>query len=177
MALITSARIQELKAKIKAECLRRSKTGSVAQYGQGTYDFTAIPDKNVIVAKEHYEKMAVPLNAINSDNQPYVNGERVASETEILNMEAKVAIYESRSITDNQASDCKSSCTGLCYSCTGQCVSACSGCSGCSGCGGACSYGCSGGCSGCSGCGNACSSGCGGTCSFNCSSVCARTST
>ena len=189
MALIDSARLNDIKARVKKECSRRNRTGSVASYAGASYDYTVVPADGVTILEEHYEKLAVPLNAINSTMQPDVDGDRIISDAELDAMEAMLTQLEARAYYDKSATDCSASCTGMCYSCTGTCSGGCSGCSGCSGCGGACSNSCSGGCdSSCStSCGNdgcvgscvischaGCTGSCGTTCSFcsgNCSGV------
>lgn len=164
MAMITAERLNALKEKVKAECLRRCYTGSVADYGGSAYDFTSAAASGNRIASEHYEKNAVPLNAISGDIPTSVP--RVASEAEIAAMEEKVVSLAS---IGNQASN-----SGCAASCTGLCQGGCSGsCSGCSGCGGACSYSCTGSCSGsCTGsCQNSCALGCA-TCSGGCGDNC-----
>ena len=165
MALITAERFNNLKAAIKAECLRRSHTGSVAGYGGADYDYAAVPAAGVTIRQEHYSKNAVPMNAINSGAFPLPGDyEKIIAEGDLAQMESSVAAWATRGLAtaeDNSASDCAASCTGLCHSCTGQCVSGCSSCTGtctgsCSGCSGSCSGGCQGGCGGCGGCGGDC---------------------
>ena len=43
MAVLKSERLKTLKAKVKAEMLRRSKSGSVAAYGGADYDYSVAP--------------------------------------------------------------------------------------------------------------------------------------
>ena len=169
MALITAERFNNLKAAIKAECLRRSHTGSVAGYGGADYDYAAVPAAGVTIRKEHYSKNAVPMNAINSGTFPLPGDyEKIIAEGDLAQMESSVAAWATRGLAtaeDNSASDCAASCTGLCHSCTGQCVSGCTG--SCTGtCTGTCTGGCQGGCGGCGGCVGC--GGCGGDCA-NCS--------
>lgn len=183
MSTIKADRFTALKAKVKAECLRRSYSGSVADYGGAAYDYTETPAAGKTVRQEHRDKLSGPLRAINPDGIAQHTGSGAVSETELAAMETKVTAWAARSITDTSGSDCKSGCTGACY--TG-CVTGCSGCSGCSGgcsggcrgCGSGCPSGCSGcgsGCpSGCSGCGSGCPSGCSGTCDTGCDSTCGR---
>lgn len=159
-----------LKAKVRAEMLRRSRTGSVAAYGGTDYDFTAVPQDGGPLLGEHLKKNLVPMQAVNDADLPVYPGPLTREGQEA--METKIDAWKTRSITDRSASDCKSSCTGTCYTgCTTGCYT---GCSGCSGCGGACSSSCTGTCSGgCSGCSGTCSggcTGCSGTCSGECTS-------
>ena len=182
-ALITADRIIALKTKIKNECARRSLQGSVAAYAGTAYDFTTTPAKNGLAKKEHYEKLVIPMNAINSANTPTTAG--IISDANIQRLETNVVVYATRSQYDKTASDCSSSCTGLCYTtCSGSCSGGCSGCTSCSGgCSGCtnCSGGCSGGCTGycvdtcadlCGGQCTSCVGGCGGTCQVGCVSRC-----
>lgn len=189
MSMISADRLNTLKAKVKAECLRRQYTGSVAAYGGTAYDYTVAPATGGVARKEHYEKLAVPMNAINATDTPATDGARIISESEIAAMETKVAAYAQRSIYDTSGTDCSASCTGMCYSCTSctscsgcsGCGDACTSCTGCSGCSGSCTDACTGSCSGCYGCGMGCATacttgctGCTGTCQgcSSCSGTC-----
>lgn len=171
MAVLKAERFTTLKSKVKAEVLRRNRSGSVASYGGAAYDYKIQPAKGTVILQEHLDKLSVPLSAINSNAVPGKTGKRVLSEAELANMEAKVTAWSARSMTDRSGSDCKSGCTGTCY--TG-CATGCTGCgsgcpSGCSGCG----SGCPNTCSSCgSSCGDACSDGCGDACGGNCWDAC-----
>lgn len=175
MAHIDAARFTALKARVQAECRRRCYIGSVVDYGSSDYAYEHAPAEGNRVDEEHYEKLAVPLAAINSDRVPGTDGARIVSEEELAGFEATLTLFESRAMTDRTQGDCKTSCTGACYTgctgtCTGGCGSGCSGtctggCSGCSGCSGSCR-------GGCSGCGSGCASTCSGTCSGGCSDTC-----
>ena len=179
--------LNSLKASVKSECQRRQYTGSVTSYAGTGYDYTNTPTAGNVAAKEHYEKIAVPMNAISGDID--VNAVRVISETELTTLNTKIKTLAAIDMTVAQANTgCAASCTGLCS--TG-CATGCTGCSGCSGCGGSCSYDCTG-CSGCSGCGGSCSYGCtncanncsygcggscGDSCAYNCSGGCRQSCT
>lgn len=196
MGLIDSAKLNDLKARVKKECNRRNMTGSVAAYAGASYDYTVIPSDDSIALQEHYEKLAVPLNAINNKLQVDTSGNRIISESELNAMESLLTKLEARQYYDNSATDCSASCTGMCYSCTGTCSGGCTGCNGCSGCGGTCSYDCGGSCDdlcamncgydGCVGqcilvcygsceggcivdCAGSCGDGCAGSCGTGCS--------
>ncbi len=170
MSVVKAERFAALKAKVKAEMLRRNQSGSVASYGGAAYDYTTAPAAGRTVRKEHRDKLIEPMRAVNSDVIPAARG--VISESELQNLETRAAVWAARSITDKSGSDCKSGCGS---GCPDGCSSCPSGCSGCSGCGSGCPSGCSGcgsGCpGGCSGCGSGCPSGCSG-CSGGCQSSC-----
>lgn len=180
MALITAQRFKNLKARVKAECQRRSYTGSVASYGGSSYDYTTAPASGKKIAKEHYEKLAVPLHAINSTKFPTTSGTRIIKASDLTAMETFLTSAEGRSKTST-ATDCSASCTGLCSGCTGTCTGGCTGCSGsctgsCTSCTGSCTGSCSGGCGdACTSCTGTCLGNCTGTCSTGCWSTCKGT--
>lgn len=199
MGVIKAERFTALKAKVKAECLRRSHSGSVAGYGGAAYDYTVVPAAGKAIRQEHRDKLTGPLSAINSNQISATSGAKTVSEAELSAMETKAAAWAARSVTDQSGSDCRSGCTGMCYTgcttgcsgCGSGCPGSCSGCgsgcpNGCSSCGGACSSGCTGcgsgcsgdcdGCDGCSGCGSGCSGGCSG-CGSGCPTGCSGCST
>ena len=166
-AMCDAVRFTNLKAKIKAECQRRAYVGSVTSYAGSSYDYSAAPAIDTIIKKEHYEKIAVPMNAITGDVA--TDGARVVSDAELTAMETKVTTLSNISLGVSQANTgCNASCTGLCS--TG-CYDACTSCSGCSGCGSGCS-GCSGCGDGCTGCGSGCASSCTGWCTETCRGGC-----
>lgn len=172
MALIEASRFTALKARVKAECLRRNvSTGSVAAYGGTGYDYTTTPASGKKVAKEHYEKLSVPLNAINSNTFPTTSGTRIISGADLTAMETFLDTAEKTSKTTKSHNDCSASCTGLCQSCTGSCTGGCSD---------ACTGKCRNSCEGCTGCSDTCYGSCVGSCQSGCygtcSTVCARTS-
>ena len=168
MAVISADRYNNLKARVKAECNRRRYTGSVSSYGGTAYDYTITPASGGIIRTEHRDKIATPLNAINSDNVHLATGQNVISDNDITVMESFTTVLEARSKTDRKGTDCKSSCTGLCYGCTGTCYNVCSGC------GNSCSYNCTG----CTGsCSNTCKGSCETGCSGGCYNACGQTCT
>lgn len=174
---ILSSDFATLKAKVKAEMLRRSYSGSVVAYGGVGYDFATPPVNGGPLLGEHLKKNLVPMQAVNPTGLPtYPVGLTQAGQAA---METKITAWATRGITDRSATDCKSGCTGTCYTtCQTGCYTGCSGCSGCgSGCADDCDGcdGCSGGCDGCSGCGGRCSdscTGCEGTCDGGCDGDC-----
>lgn len=156
MALIDAQRFTDLKARVKAECLRRNvSSGSVASYGGTDYDYSTTPDSGVKIAQEHYEKLSVPLNAINSDTFPDTSGTRLITDADLTAMETFLDTAETRGMTSS-ATDCSASCTGLCSGCTGTCSGSCTG-----GCQGTCRTSCTGSCEG------GCWGGCGGQCGIS----------
>lgn len=149
-----------LKARVKAEMLRRKYTGSLVSYGSSAYDYEVQPTEGSVVLPEHVNKLSKPLNAINNTgiSSEFESGDVI---TAIDALDTFLTKAEQYSVTSS-STDCKSSCSGLCV--TG-CGTSCKGCSG----------SCTGGCRGCSGCGDDCSSGCGGVCSTDCISACDTT--
>lgn len=179
MAKLSADRFNNLKARVKAECLRRAYSGSVASYGGTTYDYSVTPATGTVAKQEHRDKIATPLNAINSNTITTASGQKVISESDMVNMEAFTTVLEKRTKTDNSGTDCKTGCTGMCYGCQDTCYNVCTSCTGnctgsCSGsCDGCCSYDCSSSCDGCSDdcgdtCGDACHEDCGGSCMDDC---------
>lgn len=149
MAYIEAERFAELKARVKAECLRRCHTGSVAEYGGEKYEYTNSPEEDHTVDVEHYEKLALPLSKIHSEKVPSLDGRRIVFDEDITGFEAALTLFESRPMTDKTRGDCETSCTGACYTgCSGDCTG---------GCETTCSGECQGSCTGCgSGCANTC---------------------
>lgn len=151
-----------LKARVKAEMLRRKYKGTLVSYGSSAYDYEVQPTEGGVVLPEHVNKIATPLNAINNTGISEVSSGDVIKAIDALDTFLTKA--EGYNVTSS-STDCKSSCSGLCVTGCG---------SGCTGCSGSCSTGCTG-CSGCGGCGNTCSGACGGVCSNDCISACDTT--
>ena len=87
-SIVDIDRLTKLKAKVKAECLRRKYTDSVENYGSSTYDFSNNPTVGGVIKREYYDKNATPLNAINNSLVPKANitdAENVALNNEIYN--------------------------------------------------------------------------------------------
>ena len=171
--LLEASRVNNLKARVKAECERRASVGSVASYAGTDYDYTLTPAPGVLVKQEHRDKIAIPLNAINADTVSNIAiGKTLIQDADITNMEGFITVLEKREKTDNSGSDCKSSCTGMCYGCTGTCTGSCSG-----GCSTTCTGSCSGNCGSncwdaCKGCGDACWARCTSSCDTRCDYTC-----
>lgn len=177
-SIVDIDRLTKLKAKVKAECLRRKYTGSVENYGSSTYDFSNNPTVGGVIKREYYDKNATPLNAINNTLVPkanITNTENVALNDEIYNMDYQVSAWMTTDKTNKDHSDCANSCTGLCLSCTGSCTSGCSNtcranCA--NDCTGVCGDGCT---NSCRGCGSGCSGSCYGDCDGGCKGTCTVT--
>lgn len=177
-SIVDIDRLTKLKAKVKAECLRRKYTGSVENYGSSTYDFSNNPIIGGIIGKEYYDKNATPLNAINKNSVPkahITDTENIILNNEIYNMDYQVSAWMTTDKTNKNHSDCAVSCTGLCLSCTGSCTSGCSNtcranCA--NDCTGVCGDGCT---NSCRGCGSGCSGSCYGDCDGGCKGTCTVT--
>ena len=103
MANISAERIAELKARVKAECLRRCHVDSVEAYGGQQYDFSKNPASGNIAFEEHAEKVLKPLNAINDARFPSVRGDRIISDTELTKEEAFLTVAEARAVRCTKA--------------------------------------------------------------------------
>lgn len=179
MSLISAERFNELKARVKAECTRRAYAGaatgsiSVADYAGTDYDYTVEPASGTTIRQEHRDKIATPLNAINSGTIPMASGQLIISDDDLLSMETFTTTLESRRYSDSSGTDCSGGCTGMCYGCQGTCYDSCSGC------GDSCSNNCSGDCGGdcqgnCYGCGSGCNLECAINCEGGCKSTCVQ---
>lgn len=175
--IIKAQRFNDLKAKVKAECLRRSYVGSVANYGSSEWDFSIPASADRIIDEDKYKKISIPTRKINWEVTPNGPSDRIINDADLLSFETNITAFKGRAI-DNywDPTDCSLSCTGTCTtSCTTGCGGGCDG--GCRGCGGACSSSCSGGCEGgctsCTGeCSGSCSDGCGNGCDGQCTTSC-----
>jgi len=168
-----------IKARVKAEMLRRNKVGSLTAYGAASYDYSVTPTAGGKILPEHWNKLITPMNAmVNTGLSTVSSGQKTIALNTLVNL---LTTAEGYSITGN-TTNCKSSCSGLCVgTCSTDCGTGCSGsCSGgCSGgCSAQCADNCSGGCTGecvnlCKGgCKTACTEGCAYTCNNNCSGGC-----
>lgn len=143
-----------IKARVKAEMNRRCRSGSLTAYAGTSYDYTVAPSVKGTAKVEHYNKIIIPLRAINT-----TDGAEVVSKDTIMAMEPINTLLSAHENYPMRGSgtDCASGCSGLCSS----------GCwNSCSGCGGSCSYGCSGDCEG------SCSGTCSGSCGDGCTATC-----
>ena len=176
-SIVDIDRLTKLKAKVKAECLRRKYTDSVENYGSSTYDFSNNPTVGGVIKREYYDKNATPLNAINNSLVPKANitdAENVVLNDEIYKMDEYVSAWMTTDPTNKDHTDCAVSCTGLCLSCTNSCTSGCS-----NTCRANCADDCTGGCrancaaDSCTGvCGSGCASSCYGDCTSGCKGTC-----
>lgn len=165
---ILASELISIKARVKAEMLRRNKVGSLTSYGGSAYDYTVTPVAGDPILPEHFNKIITPMNAmVNTGLSTVKSGDPIPA---LDGLVAKLTAAEGYSIT-GKSTNCKASCSGLCV---GTCQSACgNGCS--TSCTGTCSGGCNDACAdGCtSSCGGSCSSGCGTSCNKNCATSCA----
>ena len=164
---ILASELISIKARVKAEMLRRDRVGSLTSYGGAAYDYTVTPVAGNPILPEHFNKIVEPMNAMVNTGLSTVNsGDPIPA---LDGLVAQLTAAEGYSITGN-STNCKSSCSGLCV---GTCRTACgTGCS--SGCTGTCSGGCNDACAdGCTqSCGGACSHGCGTSCNKGCANTC-----
>ena len=163
--MISASEFNNLKARVKAECLRRKYTGSVESYGDSSYDYTEPAAAGKIIRYEHYSKIADPLTAI--DGKSRTPRSRI-NRADITEMTTAISSLESKSMYASTLANtgCAAQCTGLCYgTCTGGCSGTCSG-----GCGGNCTGDCFGSCWAL--CAESCQNTCSGTCTGGCSNSC-----
>ena len=59
--MLTSEKINELKAKVKTEMARRSGNGSLANFAGSAYDFSDVPAPGKLILAEHGQKTINPL--------------------------------------------------------------------------------------------------------------------
>ena len=182
--MLTAAQAIELKAKIKAEMLRRNGFGSLAEYGTSSYDFTENPTKDELIMTEHGQKTVDLLLKIEdygdltlSEKGSLIPGsfsEVLLTEVDRLATEEKTGesvetvkdLFPDRTA---EVSSCRGDCTGLCVgSCTGLC-------NGCTGCTSTCGTGCASGCN--TTCTGGCQGNCKGSCNTGCSTGCLSTCT
>lgn len=165
---ISALEFKLLKERVKNECSRRKYNGSVASYADSSYDYSVEPTEGETPRTEHFNKIIVPMNAIEVTGKEET--ESGHSVREIYKLSQKMTTLESIGFSD-ASSGCSASCTGLCQ---GTCVGTCS--NGCTtGCTGSCKSGCKGGCkTTCSsdGCTNHCDDACAFTCSADCTGSC-----
>lgn len=173
---ILASELIAIKARVKAEMLRRNKVGSLTAYGGSAYDYTVTPAAGNPILPEHFNKIITPMNAmVNTGLSTVASGDPIPA---LDGLVAKLTAAEGYSITGN-STNCKSSCSGLCVgTCQTACGSACSGsCSG--GCKGTCERDCADDCyTSCSGkckgtCKTDCAVQCGSSCKDSCTSGCA----
>ena len=188
---MSAEEIIQLKARVKAELLRRNGYSNISGYGGTAYDYQVQPGSGNPLRYEHISKIIEPLNAVNSDTVAQIYGDieqgqrpKALDGTTGDTINSFLTALEGDRKTYNGTNHCKGQCSGLCVSgCTGNCT----GCQGCSdtcsyscsttctgtaagNCGGYCAGTCRGACGNCGGCGNTCTgtsnncSSCSGTC-------------
>lgn len=157
---MTTEQVKQLKAKIKAEMLRRDGNGSLASYGSSSYDFSATPTAGSSVKAEYGEKTINlllqiedygDLSLVNAGDpipQSFNSGlinevNRLAAEEKTGESEETAAMFNDGRVAET--SSCRGMCTGLCV---GTCIDQCNGCTGCTA---TCGSGCTTGCSSCTG--------------------------
>ena len=173
---------------VTAECQKRNYNRSDAiasRFGEGKYEFTKQPASQTTITQEHYEKIAIPLNAINKSKVTDIDAfNQIISKIDLDSLKAVVQAYDAYSdktenVYNKYRSDCSGGCAGLCYSCSGTCTGSCT-----TTCTGVCRDYCKAGCdttctaecanSGCtqgcgfSGCSGECTTGCGNSNSCAC---------
>mgnify|MGYP000585890879 CR=1 FL=1 len=156
--MISAERLVALRAKVKAEMIRRSNSdhgenASMRRFAASDYDYNISPVTGDIT-DEHIQKIIDPLLNVadflqdNSLQQSHSGADVIVDRAE--------RFVDTLAIIDKQSSQsgCRGLCTGLCV---GSCSSGCQGCSGCTGgCDTSCAKSCSDGCStSCGGCSNA----------------------
>ena len=174
-SIVDIDRLTKLKAKVKAECLRRKYTDSVENYGSSTYDFSNNPTVGGVIKREYYDKNATPLNAINNQAIKKANitdKDNILLNDEIYKMDEYVTTWMGIAQNNDSYSGCANSCTGLCLSCTNTCTSGCSNtCR--ANCANDCSNHCGDGCTSyCGGCTGSCQGGCQSSCENGCKGTC-----
>ena len=141
-----------LKARVKAEMLRRNGPGSLVGYAGAGYDYTPGTGVGSIIKTELYNKIIDPMKAINPGVVLVENKSIGQFAIAFSVLEAQMTSFESFSGFDEfsyeNVSDCVASCSGVCFTtCSGGCGDSC---------GGECSNDCEGDCA------NSCYDSCGG---------------
>ena len=159
---ILASELVAIKARVKAEMLRRNQVGSLTAYGGSSYDYTVTPTAGGKILPEHWNKIITPMNAmVNTGLSTVSSGQKIPPLNTINTLLTQAEGYSITGSTTN----CKSSCSGLCV---GTCKSTCG-----SGCSGNCSGGCSDACTDvCTGCTGNCKGGCSKTCKTDCALQC-----
>ena len=135
---MTVNEVKTLKAKIKAECLRRDGYGSVTGYGASSYDFTTVPTSDTKVLVEQGQKTVdiflhiedyKDLKIVKKDepipvafNAQYITKEVDRLATEVKTGESEKTVANLLPNKKPEVSSCRGACTGLCV---GTCISNC----------------------------------------------------
>ena len=160
---ILASELIAIKARVKAEMLRRNQVGSLVEYGGSDYDYTVTPAAGNPVLPEHFNKLIIPMNAmVNTGLKEVASGDPIP---ELDKLAALLTKAEGFAITSD-TTNCNASCSGLCVgTCKTTCGAKCSG-----SCSGSCEDGCTGGCA--NGCTGDCKGGCSKTCKTDCAVQC-----
>lgn len=156
---ILASEIIAIKARVKAEMLRRNQVGSLAEYGGSDYDYTVTPAAGNPILPEHWNKLIIPMNAMQDTGLSEVaSGDPIPALDHLNDLLTAAEQYPLKSDETN----CNASCSGLC---TGTCSTSCGkGCS--SSCKGTCDADCADDCY--TGCKGGCEKGCTGQCKDTC---------
>ena len=141
--MFDKSKLNEVRAAVKAEAQRRNQYGSIAHYGDSTYDPGATPTSGSIIRAQSGIGIIDPLVSIKEfgDIRELVHeGGAIPDDFNENKIITYVNELKSESMTGNRSS-CRGACTGLCI---GTCGGTCNGCSG--GCGGGCISGCNTSC-------------------------------
>ena len=159
--LLSAADFIGLKARVKAEMLRRNGSGDLSAYGGTVWDYTIPPVADEVVSMELFNKLIQPQQAITTTGVAILVANNDTSLHDMTIIDAKQTLFEAQARGATSGNDCAALCSGMCIAtcstaciggCTGQCTTTCwGGCKGSSTCGG---------CTGCTGCGGACSGPC-----------------
>ena len=97
------------KARVKAEMLRRSYSGSLTTYGSSTYDYNNPPTAGGQMKTEHINKIITPMNAVNTTG---MEAQKVGDQADsIQGLDTTLSNYENFPLYGS-GSDCASSCYG-----------------------------------------------------------------
>ncbi|NCC55701.1 MAG: hypothetical protein EOM11_09525, partial [Erysipelotrichia bacterium] len=171
--VITTAKFINIKARVKAEVLRRNGYGSLTSYGGTSYDYATAPATGNPPIEEHIRKIQDPMQAISTVSIPVDRSAGDLITWDDLNLlDVRLTANEATprgSYSPSGTGDCASSCSGMCVTqCTTSCIGGCTG--SCSGCTGTCTGTCTGSCT--AACATGCTGSCSGTCTGSCTDAC-----
>lgn len=147
MIKMTPAELNNIKAQVKAEMLRRTRYANISGYGGTNWNITTAASTGKPIVKDQGDKIITPLLQIKDYGDLYnpVQGGPVPN-----SYNSKLSNYVRQLATEpveGSSTNCRGACTGMCY---GSCAAGCKGCTGscstsCNGCSGTCGTGCNGG--------------------------------